>query len=135
MSNVKAGLIHDYDLMANAEPSAQQRNTCVVCEVYPVAYQWGDYSGEAMCCNCGCPYQLKWGSDQQTSEGKYPYLNLRDDFIPVAREYWNYAKQFVHYGTSFNLRDGMDGLTEWLKKHHPEQLTDRTTGQMNKDRS
>lgn len=52
----KQGILHDYDLRANREPTAKD-NTCVVCGAHPVTYQWSDLSGEAMCTRCGCPYQ------------------------------------------------------------------------------
>lgn len=116
---VKAGLIHDYDLMANAE-SAAQGNTCLVCDAHPVRYQWSDYHGEAMCQQCGCAYQLKGGTSKEEVEGKYPYLNMLDEFVPIAREYWTQTKMFVHYGQSFSRNDGMPDLIAWVKKEHPE---------------
>ena len=118
---VKMGILHDYDMMANQEDSAQSQ-TCVVCDSYPMYFQWSDYSGEAMCQQCGCPYQLKWGSDEQKKEDKYPYLNLKKEFIPVARKYWNEKKKFVCYGTMLGPKPGMDDLVAWLKENHPEFL-------------
>lgn len=41
----KQGLLHDYDLMANAEPSARQPVQCAVCDAVPITYQWSDRSG------------------------------------------------------------------------------------------
>jgi hypothetical protein len=117
----KAGILHDYDLMANAEPSAP-RNTCKVCDIPDMAFQWSDYSGEAMCCQCGAPYQLKWGSEEQKKEGKYPYFSLREEFLPAAREFWKEKQIFVHYGASFSNHQGKDELVDWLKSHHPELL-------------
>ena len=115
----KAGLLHDYDLMANAEPTAEG-NTCVVCDAHPVTYQWSDLHGEAMCCQCGCAYQLKGGSEQQEKEGKYPYCNLRGEHIPVLREYWNETKRFVHYGSSFSHSEGVADFNAWVLQRHPE---------------
>lgn len=120
----KLGLIHDYDLMANAEPTAQG-NTCVVCDITPVRYQWSDYHGEGMCCQCGCPYQLRAGSDEQVKQGKYPYTNMRNDFIPLAREYYETAKTFVHYGLSFSCETGLRDLDEWVERAHPEYVAAR----------
>lgn len=123
--SAKMGLLHDYDLMANAEQSAHG-NTCVVCAAYPVRYQWSDYSGEGMCTRCGTPYQLKWGGKTKEAEGKYPYLNLREDFLPIARDYWKETQSFVHYGQSFSQDQGIAALNAWIKQRHPELLKDDT---------
>ena len=117
----KQGILHDYDLMANAEKSS--RNViCAVCGAEGITFQWSDYSGEAMCTRCGCPYQLKWGSDKQKEEGNYPYLSLKKEFIPVAQEYWNEKHKFVCYGLMLGPQPGMTELISWLKDNHPEYL-------------
>ena len=113
------GFIHDYDLKANEETSARGV-TCAVCNSSPVLFQWSDLSGEAMCHACGCPYQLKWGTDEQKAERKYPYLCLRDEFIPLAKEYWQETKAFVTYGTMLDGHRGIAELNRWLRQHHPE---------------
>ncbi len=117
----KQGILHDYDYYANLEPSAKNQ-TCIVCEISPMTFQWSDYSGEGMCTNCGCSYQLKWGTDKQTTKKKYPYLNLSKKFIPVAKEYWNEKKKFVCYGTMIGKTPGIAELITWLRKHHPEHI-------------
>lgn len=117
----KVGILHDYDLMANAEDSVQHR-VCAMCGTSPMTFQWSDYSGEGMCTQCGCPYQLKWGSEQQQTEGKYPYLCLTEQFLPIAREYWNLKKQWVCYGTMLGPRSGIDELDVWVRANHPEIL-------------
>jgi len=117
----KKGIVNDYDLMANQEKSAHGQK-CRICDAEPVVFQWSDYSGEAMCHRCGCPYQLKWGSDQQRTDGKYPYLNLKEDFIPAAREYWAETQKFVCYGWMLGARQGVAELTAWLKEKHPQCL-------------
>ena len=117
----KFGFIHDYDLKANEEASARGV-TCAVCETHPVLFQWSYYSGEAMCHNCGCPYQLKWGSDEQKADGRYPYLSLREDFLPIAREYWEETKAFVTYGIMLDGHQGTGALNAWLSRKHPEGL-------------
>jgi len=119
---VKQGILHDYDLMANAESSAMKENTCVVCGLTPVTYQWSDYSGEAMCTQCGCPYQLKWGGEKRERENQYPYLNLQEDFVSIAQEYWNEKHKFVCYGLMMGPRPGMQEFVEWIKIYHPEWL-------------
>lgn len=115
----KAGLIHDYDLMANAEKSSVGV-TCAVCDTPDTRFQWSDYSGEAMCQRCGCTYQLKWGGEELEKEGKYPYMSLKADFLPLAREFWLGTNTWVHYGSSFSRNDGHAELAAWMKKNHPE---------------
>ncbi|MFA5573071.1 MAG: hypothetical protein WDA42_08175 [Candidatus Bathyarchaeia archaeon] len=102
--------------MANQEQSAKN-NTCVICDTTPVIYQWSDYHGEAMCSRCGCPYQLKGGSKEQEAEGKYPYLNLREDFLPIAREYWEETKKFVCYGLMLGRAPGRAEFNEWYEEN------------------
>lgn len=119
----KMGIIHDYDLMANAETSANEAK-CYVCGKENISFQWSDYSGEAMCTRCGAPHQLKWGTDEQIKEGKYPYTNLTKDFIPVAREYWKEKGTFACYGSMLGKRKGMDELYSWLEEKHPELLSE-----------
>jgi len=118
----KYGILHDYDLMANREPSAN-KVTCAICGKSPVTFQWSDFSGEAMCSRCGCPYQLKWGSDAQEKEGKYPYLNLSENFLPIAQEYWNKYNKFVCYGRMLDARPGWKEMLNWLKENYPEYET------------
>ena len=117
----KAGILHDYDLWANKENSAIAQ-TCAICGDFPMAFQWSDYSGEAMCTQCGCPYQLKWGNDKQKEEGKYPYLNLAKDFLSVAKEYWAEKCKFVCYGWMMGYAPGTSTLVAWLKENHPEHI-------------
>jgi len=115
----KAGILHDYDLRANKEASAANQ-TCAICGSSPMRFQWSDYSGEAMCTQCGCPYQLKWGSDEKQTKNKYPYLNLNDEFLPVAKEYWNETKKFVCYGVMIGPLPGYSEMVEWVKEHYPQ---------------
>ena len=122
----KLGILHDYDLWANKEDSAQG-NRCAICGASPMSFQWSDYSGEAMCTQCGCPYQLKWGSDRQRSEDNYPYLNLNDAFVPAAKEYWQEKKAFVCYGAMMGPTPGMPDLLDWLKENHPEHIKEEDT--------
>lgn len=117
----KAGILHDYDLMANAEPAAAKGGNCRVCD-NELSYQWSDYHGEAMCRHCGATYQLKGGTKEQESEGNYPYFTLKEEFVPVAREYWQETKKFACYGTMLGPRPGMRELVDWIGQRHPEWL-------------
>lgn len=115
----KQGILNDYDLQANQENSARNQ-TCHICGTENMAFQWSDCSGEAMCTKCGCPYQLKWGDEMQEKEGKYPYLNLKAGFIPIAKEYWDKTHKFVCYGYMLWHQPGLNELVDWAKENYPE---------------
>lgn len=115
----KEGILHDYDLRANLEESSKEQ-TCIICGSSPMRFQWSDCSGEAMCTTCGCPYQLKWGSDQREKESKYPYVNLQEKFIPIIREYWQETRKFACYGIMLGDKPGYSAFISWLKEKHPE---------------
>jgi len=120
----KLGILHDYDLQANKEDSAQQQ-TCFVCGTSPMAFQWSDYSGEAMCTQCGCCYQLKWGTSKQRKEAKYPYLNMRKEWLPILKEYWKETHKFVCHGLMMGDSPGLAEFYEWVKKNHKEMLPNK----------
>jgi len=116
----KYGILQDYDLMANHEPSAQG-NVCVVCGADPVTYQWSDRSGEAMCTQCGTPYQLKWGSETQETEGAYPYLLLRDEWVPVVKRYYEETGAFAGLGTMLGEpAPGYRTFFAWVDTQYPD---------------
>ena|SRR5690606_6493083 len=102
----------------HGEPAARGQS-CVTCGADPVAYQWSDYSGEAMCVKCGTPYQLKWGSDEQRAEGAYPYLNLKEEWVPIVREYHAETGRWTYLGTGFD-RAGLAEFFKWVDERHPE---------------
>ena len=99
---------------------SDEKSKCVVCG-NSLVFRWSDYSGEAMCCHCGTPYQVKWGSDQQKEEGDYPYLNLAESWIPVVREYYEKTGRFVELGAKLGgTPEGMRDFYEWVDRYHPE---------------
>ena len=119
----KAGILHDYDLMANNEPSARREDVvCPVCDESPPKYQWSDYSGQAMCMKCGCIFQLKWGTDEQKKEGNYPYMGLKEEWVPIAREYWQETGKWTCFGTMLGPRPGLDAFFAWVKQKYPEMM-------------
>lgn len=112
--NAKHGILHDYDLWANREPSAREQR-CVTCDAYPMTFQWSDYSGEAMCTRCGTPYQLMWGSERQEAEGNYPYLNLKPDWLPVLKRYWHETERFTCLGRMMGgSLPGLKSFYDWV---------------------
>lgn len=119
VKTVKHGILHDYDLRANREKAAQGQ-TCVVCEAFPVTYQWSDYSGEAMCTQCGCPYQLKWGTVEQRQERAYPYLSVKEEWIHVLREYYDETHKFACLGLMMNISPEHAAFNTWAANRHPE---------------
>lgn len=123
----KNGILSDYDLQANAEPAAKKPSVCVGCGTSPVRYQWSDYSGEGMCTRCGVPYQLKWGSDEQVQEGAYPYLNLKDEWVPVVRRYFTETQRFTYLGRMLGgSPPGLREFDEWVETNNaaPEASSD-----------
>jgi hypothetical protein len=112
----KYGIQKDYDLMANISPSANKGTKCAVCDTENISFQWSDYSGQAMCTVCGCPYQLQWGSEEQQEEGNYPYLSMVDEFIDPCRKYWSEKHQWVYYGIGIGDRPGLREFYEWYKE-------------------
>lgn len=115
----KAGIINDYDLMANAEPSAKGQ-TCAICGDSPMRFQWSDYHGEGMCQKCGTPYQLRAGSEAQKEEGAYPYINLDERWVPVVREYHEETGAFACLGQMLGRAPGREEFFEWAQERHPE---------------
>ena len=117
----KDGILHDYDLLVNAEPSAQKGDTpCAVCDASPVTWQWADLRGQAMCTRCGCPYQLKWGTKEQEQEGTYPHLSLAPNFVTICREYWQATHRWTYLGCGIGSKPGLREFYAWLREHHPE---------------
>jgi hypothetical protein len=94
-----------YGHEANNTQGAAARKTCVVCDDPSPHYTWTDYSGEGICMRCGTPYQLKWGSDKQVSDGMYPYLNVREEAVPMFRRYFAETNSSWGGGTYLGLRD------------------------------
>ncbi len=101
--------------------------TCVICGADPMGVAWTDLSGEAGCSKCGVPYQMKWGTEEQKKEGKYPYINIRDDLIPHLKEYWETTGKKARTGRYLAPYHDYPGLAEerkqfsaWLDQHHPE---------------
>jgi len=118
----KHGILHDYDLQANLESAARKTDfVCVICETQMPGFQWSDFSGEAMCRVCGCPYQLKWGSPEQEAEGNYPYLNLRPELVPIVKEYWAETHRWTCLGRMLDSRrPGLAEFITWCRQHCPD---------------
>jgi len=114
-----------YGGLANCEPAAQTEKLCLVCDQKPI-YSWTDYSGEAYCVFCGMAYQLKWGSDEQQKEGNYPYLNVREDALPMFRRYWAETGKPSGMGTFLGFHEypevarARQAFNQWFKEHEQD---------------
>lgn len=118
---VKHGVKFDYDLLANEE--IKNNPICEICG-NPLRCRWTDLSGQGVCLTCGCAYQLKWGTEEQEKEGKYPYLGIKNKFIPILKQYWEEERKFVFTGTSISEDTGLREFYEWLEIKHPEMKED-----------
>ena len=118
----KMGIRCDYDLLANQAPGAQTERPCVVCNDPRPTYQWSDLYGEGMCIRCGCPYQLIGGGEEREKEADYPYLNLKDEWVPILTEYWQETRQTALLGRLLGARHERDDFFEWVSKQHPEMI-------------
>jgi len=99
---------------------------CEVCDNEFVG-TWTDFYGEQTCLTCGAPYQLLEPSGAKPGL-TYPCCCLKDEFIPILREYYQETKRRVRLGT-FLLPDDYPGLLEerkafreWLQLKHAEWL-------------
>jgi hypothetical protein len=115
-----------YGHLANQVECAQNF-ACVICETSPVTWTWGDVHGEAMCVNCGTPYQIL----QRDEEGKLldlpPILNIKGEWISVLEQYYQETEAFTGLATIMIGRDypecieGQRKFYAWLDEH-PEMV-------------
>ena len=115
-----------YGHLANAVESSGGF-TCLICEASPASWTWGDLHGEAMCTRCGTPYQLlryekdAAGVDQRLDVP--PKLNIREDWVPALKRYWEETRAFTGLATIMLPRDypecvaGKRRFNQWLKAH------------------
>jgi len=126
----KQGILHDYDLHANLEPSAQKTTSegvpCYICGIVPISFQWSDYSGQAMCTRCGAVYQLKWGTNEQIDKGNYPYTDaFKEEWIPIIKEYWVETNKFACHGTMMGHAPGLKKFLDWAEDKYPEMFEEQ----------
>lgn len=118
--NAKHGILHDYDLLANAEPAASKATKCAGCDAEPPVFQWSDLHGEAMCTRCGCPYQLRGGGAEMEREGAYPYMTLRAELVEPLRAYYAETKRFTCLGQMLGHCPGIEEFADWLQENRPD---------------
>jgi hypothetical protein len=69
---------------------------CAVCGT-PLAARWTDTHGVGACCTCGLPYRLYHYENNERVE-KPPSVAVKDEWLPLAREYWTETKRRVFPG-------------------------------------
>lgn len=97
---------------------------CLVCEASPVSWTWGDVHGEAMCVTCGTPYQLlQYDENKRRVEGVPPRLNIKENWLPILKRYWEETRAFTGLATIMIWRDypeceeGQSNFYAWLDEH------------------
>ena len=88
-----------------------KRPTCDCCD-NELSFRWFDLHGVGACTTCGMPYRIyhyEGEGDERKSVSKPPELMLKDEVIPLAREYWSTFRSRVFpaiYDMGFTERDG-----------------------------
>lgn len=114
-----------YGHLANAVPEAQSF-TCLVCGASPARWTWSDQHGEAMCIQCGTPYQLLHYEGKKDSRKRIegpPKIKVKKSWLPILKQYWEETRQFMGLGTIMIARDypecvrGQELFYDWLDQH------------------
>lgn len=111
-----------------ANQTQQEPFTCLICETEPVCWTWGDIHGEAMCTQCGTPYQLLQYTDKDEDGNRTridapPRLNIKESWIPLLKQYWTETKAFTGLASIMIWRDypecekGQEKFYAWLDEH------------------
>jgi len=114
-----------YGWMANQAVKHEFR--CQVCGK-STGFNWSDLHGEAMCNTCGTPYQIIQYNEDKTRKDAPPRLNLKDEWVSVAQEYWNETHTYMGLGTIMIARDypeciaGKEKFYDWVEQNHSELL-------------
>ena len=105
---VKSGVRHDYDLRSNL--CTDDEAMCVVCdEKLKGNTRWTDSFGEAVCITCEIPYQLLRPSGM-AEDVELPKCNIKPEWLPRLKEYWEEKSQPMGLGTYLITRDYEEDL-------------------------
>jgi hypothetical protein len=102
---------------------------CQICGK-PLKCKWIDKyqngsTGMAACLICGTPYQLKDGTTEQCIAGEYPYIGLKEEWIPIVYEYWRKKGISPFSGSSlFGGTISTEDFISWIKQNHPKMRFD-----------
>lgn len=114
-----------YGHLANEVPEVQSF-TCLVCGVNPTRWTWGDVHGEAMCVQCGTPYQLLYYEGKKGNRKRIkgpPRINIKESWLPILKQYWEETRQFTGLGGIMIARDypecvkGQELFYAWVDQH------------------
>jgi len=111
-----------YGSIANSAPSASGF-TCIICGASPTTWTWSDQHGEAMCTQCGTPYQLLQRDENKNLIDAPPRTNVQEKWIPVLKQYWQETQRFTGLGAIMIWRDYPECVTgqrmfyEWVDEH------------------
>ncbi len=106
--------------------------TCDVC-FEEAHFRWTDTHGVAVCGICGTPYRLYHYNEQNEREEKPPSLQLNDEGLAIARQYWSEKRRRVFPGSfdmgTFRSRgcrtysgateDDIESFGTWYEAHCP----------------
>ncbi len=94
---------------------------CIICEDM-LAYEYTNLNGEVGCLICGATY---------TIENEKPVTNIKDEFIPLLKEYWN--KTHGHSGIGGDLfgpknkyKENKEKFDRWLRTENEFVSNSRT---------
>jgi hypothetical protein len=98
-------------LLCGDEVKFMERGKCEICDD-AISYEWTDLHGEAICWRCGTPYQLyQYDENKKRIPDAEPTINIKDEYIPMLKQYWNENKKHMGLGTYL-------GKPKYPEKHH-----------------
>ena len=86
---------------------SSEQTTCQICNS-PLSIQWSDTHGVGACVTCGLPYRVIHYEDRDGKNvrvDKPPEVAVREDWLPLAVEYWNETHRRV-FPASFDIGMG-----------------------------
>ena len=110
---------------------SEERKKCEICG-NELSFSWTDTHGVGQCTTCGSPYRMYHYDEDKKLIEKPPELQVKKEWIPVFRKYWNEFKRVMpsgfsfpqSYGTRYELatHDDEEVFFRWLEKQNPERL-------------
>jgi hypothetical protein len=92
------------------------KQVCQICDT-GLRMSWTDYHGEAVCQMCGTPYQVFQYDENNNRIDAPPAINIKDDYVPKLREYWQKFRRNMGLGTYLGAKprqDDFNAFHEWL---------------------
>ena len=105
-----------------------ERVKCTICDQEMRGFQWTDTHGIGQCVMCGTPYEIyHYDADKKRVDGP-PTCIVRDDYVPILREYWATFKRTIPSGCSFQGGQEMASendqrhFYDWFSAHTPAEV-------------